>query len=347
LLPVSNESCGGAEQMLSVLEAEMADRGHLTTIAACSGSSAKGLVFATGREVIERDQFDHRNAEHETRILELVRSTRGTFDLIHDKSGSFWRHAGQCDVPVLATLHLPRSFYPSDGFNALPDNLYFNCVSDAQRKSFGDVEKVMGVVKNGIALQQFPLSADKHDYLMWMGRICEEKAPHLAIEVAQRTGLPLVLAGQVYPFSYHQKYYERMIRPHLGGTQPRISFFETPSIATKSELLKNARALLVTSLVEETSSLVAMEAMACGTPVIGFRRGALPEVVVDGTTGFVVDDAVQMSTAVKDVSWIVPRVCRAHVKLNYSATRMASEYEALYQRVIDKSAEGSLRRSAA
>lgn len=339
LLPVSNESCGGAEQMLSVLESEIADRGNLTTIAACKGSRATGVVFSTGKETIEPDQFESRNREHEERVLSLLRETRGSqpaFDLVHDKSGSFWRRAAEIDMPVLATLHLPRHFYPKHAFDHLAPNLYFNCVSETQRKTFADLPNVIATIPNGIPVKGFPFVAEKQDYLLWMGRICEEKGTHLAIEVAKRTGLPLVLTGQVYPFSYHQRYYNEKVRPHLGGDDPAICFLETPTLSTKLELLSKARALLVPSLVDETSSLVAMEAMACGTPVIALRRGAIPEVVVDGVTGLLCDNAQEMAEAVAHATTINPFACRAHVEDHHSASRMADDYERLYDQILAK-----------
>jgi glycosyltransferase involved in cell wall biosynthesis len=335
LLPVSNESCGGAEQMLATVEAEMSARGHLTTIAACAGSQASGALYATGSESSEADRLAERNAEHEAKILELLRRTGGaspTFDLVHDKSGSFWRRAGECDAPVLATLHLPRHFYPKEAFEKAPRNVRFNCVSHAQALTFNDVENVIGVVRNGIAYGEFPFKAEKEDYLLWMGRVCEEKGAHIAIEVAEQTGLPLLLAGQVYPFSYHQNYYNERVRPYLGKSG--ISFFETPTLEKKTRLLANARALLVPSLVDETSSLVAMEAMACGTPVIGLRRGAIPEVVIDRVTGYVVDNAEEMAEAVWQAGEINPHACRVHVESNHSAGRMAREYEEIYEAVL-------------
>jgi len=349
LLPVSNESCGGAEQMLSVLESEMERRGHLTTIAACAGSQASGAVFVTGPECREADRFEQRNAEHESRVLELLRRTRASrpaFDLIHDKSGSFWRCAAECALPVLATLHLPRHFYAPELFRDIPPNVYFNCVSEAQLASFAGLPNLLGVVQNGIRLKQFRFTPDKNNYLLWMGRICEEKAPHLAIEVAQRASLPLVLAGQVYPFSYHQNYYNENVRPYLGNSNPPISFFETPTLDKKQRLLAYAKALLVPSLVDETSSLVAMEAMACGTPAIGFRRGAIPEVVIDRVTGFVVDSVEEMAEAVWSTSEINPHACRVHVEMNHSAERMAREYEKLYENVLALEAKRTARRAA-
>jgi glycosyltransferase involved in cell wall biosynthesis len=338
LLPVTNESCGGAEQMLSVLESEVSSRGHFTTVAASDRSKVGGALFATGPETTELDHFIDRDAEHQARILELLRRTNGarpTFDIVHDKSGSFWRRASECNVPVLATLHLPRHFYPGGSFHDLPPNLYFNCVSQAQSRFFTNVQNVMPVVPNGIKVDQFPFVPEKEDYLLWMGRMCEEKGPHLAIEVAERTGLPLVLAGRVYPFTYHQLFYNAKVRPYLGRKNPAVCFIEAPTIELKLRLLSKARALLVPSLVEETSSLVAMEAMACGTPVIGLRRGAIPEVLRDQETGFVVDDVEQMAEAVWKVGNINPHACRVHVETNHSASRMADDYERLYERVLD------------
>ncbi len=335
LLPVSDESCGGAEQMLSTLEREMASRGYRTTVAACDGSLVQGDLLCTGPAATAADRFEARNAQHLRSVLDFLRCRHETpVDLVHDKSGFFWGAVGHLNVPVLATLHLPRSFYPAQAFREVPPNLLFNCVSKTQSSQFADLANLVGVVRNGIAVSRFPFVTEKQGYLLWMGRICEEKGPHLAIDVARRTGMPLILAGQVYPFSYHEQYYRREIRPYLGSDDPAVCFLETPNFRTKHKLLTEARAVLIPSLAEETSSLVAMEAMACGTPVIGFRRGAIPEVVVDGETGFVVDDVETMVEAVWRVGEINPHACRAHVEAHYSSERMADEYEGLYGRVI-------------
>jgi glycosyltransferase involved in cell wall biosynthesis len=348
LLPVSDESAGGAEQILWLLEREMSRRGYETTVAACAGSRISGELFASGRAVDEPDRYEVREAEHCARTLQEVfrrgREGRG-FDMVHDQSGSFWRHAGQLAVPVLATLHLPRSFYRPELFEQLAPNVFFNCVSESQAHAFreaaantSDVQflsRITGVVPNGIDLERFPLTESKSNYLLWMGRICEEKGAHVAIEVAAKAGLRLVLAGQVYPFSYHQKYCATYVRPHLSPRrgQSRVQFVESPTFPEKVELLRNARAVLLTSLCDETSSLVAMEALACGTPAVGFRRGAVPEIIADGRTGIIVDSVEAMAAAVRYVCLIRPRECRKRAERHFSAKRMADNYQRLYRQI--------------
>ena len=335
LLPVSEKSCGGAEQVLVTLEQEMKRRGHETMVAACWGSKVAGEVLPTGDPPTGPDQFEPRSAEHNRRVLAYLRSHPQEFDLVHDQSGTFWQSLDrntELPVPVLVTLHLPRGSYPEEAFGRVPPNVKFNCVSQKQAAWFGDLRPAC--VPNGIGVHKYSVAEKKGDYLLWLGRICEEKGAHLAIEVAQRTGRPLIIAGQVYPFSYHQQYFREKIWPQVDGE--RVSWAESPNLQEKVELLQGARAVLIPSLVDETSSLVAMEAMACGTPVIAFRRGALPEVIADGRTGFVVDSVDEMVRAVEQVGRIDAQMCREYVEGSYSAARMADDYERLYRRIATK-----------
>jgi glycosyltransferase involved in cell wall biosynthesis len=336
LLPVSEESCGGAEQVLVTVEREMKRRGHDTVVAACRGSDVHGELFATGETPTTPDQFELRSAEHNRRLLSFTRERSAEFDLIHDQSGTFWQSLDpnqNLSVPLLVTLHLPRSFYPDHAFTRVPPNVVFNCVSEAQASAFTDVGAVC--VQNGINLDKYSLGEHKGEYLLWLGRICEEKGAHLAIEVAQRTGRQLIIAGRVYPFSYHQGYFREKIWPQLDGD--RVVWLESPNLQQKLAVLQNARAVLIPSLVDETSSLVAMEAMACGTPVLAFRRGALPEVIADGRTGFIIDTVAGMVGAVEQVGSINAQACRSYVEAHYSAARMTDDYEHLYRRIATRS----------
>jgi glycosyltransferase involved in cell wall biosynthesis len=360
LLPVTDASCGGAEQVLLTLEREMAARGHATVVAAAAGSRVAGELYRTGLPASGPDQFAQRDAEHNRRVLQLLTADDG-FDLVHDMSGSFWKCAAAVELPVLATLHLPPQLYAAEMFEAIAPNVFFQCVSESQARLYAHRPPQLGVIHNGIDLHRFSeVSTETRghggkdenrgfsgggDYLLWIGRVCQEKGPHIALEVAERSRRSLVLAGSVYPFSYHQQYFAGEIAPRL-ERQSRVRFVESPSFPEKLALMQNARALLITSLIDETSSLVAMEAMACGTPVIAFRRGALPGIVTHGYTGFLVDSIEEMVAARERVVDIDPRACREHVERRFSSARMAADYERLYQHVLEASARAQRRAGA-
>jgi glycosyltransferase involved in cell wall biosynthesis len=347
LLPISEHSAGGAEQMLLAVEREVHARGHHTTVAACAGSHVVGELFATGERADTADQFERRSQEQTHSILNwLSGGAAKRFDLIHDMSGGFWQHAEGLRIPVMATLHLPPQLYKHANFSVVPNCVSFNCVSQSQMCEFRDLPRALGVAPNGIAVERFiePLvPAEDREYFLWLGRICEEKGPHTALDVARAAGVKLILAGTVYPFLYHQKYFAREIIPRLKRAGNNGKYVPQPTFAEKVDLIRNARALLITSEVNETSSVVAMEAAACGTPVVALRRGALPEVVAEGVTGFIVDNAEQMSSALCRVNQIKPEDCRAYAHQNYSARRMADAYEELYRTLISV----QLSRSAA
>lgn len=346
LLTVSDESAGGAEQMLWTLEREMTRRGVKTTVAASKGSRVAGELFPTGEPCRRPDDLERRNREHQDKIVEFVHQCAREgrpFDLVHDKSGSFWPRAAQIDVPVLATLHLPRHFYPPQYFKNIPTNASFNCVSDSQARGFAGLSGLQGVVGNGIALDLFgrnclepvPLESnhDPRSGLLWLGRICEEKAPHLALDIAARAGLPITLAGKVYPFSYHQEYVDREVAPRL-RRMPDATFMSLPCFERKRQLLGKARALLITSLADETSSLVAMEAAASGTPVVAFARGALPEIVHDRVTGFLAGEVEDAARALRRIDEIDSAACMRRARDLFSSATMTEGYARLYARLL-------------
>jgi glycosyltransferase involved in cell wall biosynthesis len=324
LLPVSEASAGGAEQILWTLERELVKRGWETEVAACAGSQVRGKLLATGEPQKVLDGFEEREREHAERIIEAC--NRNKYSIVLDHSGHFFRHAERVDALVLATLHLPRELYTPGIFEEPSENVYFHCVSEAQQAQFKDLPRLLAVVRNGIAVERFPIGGRKLDYLLWLGRVCPEKAPHLAVAAAKKAGMPIVLAGQVYPFEWHKRYWEREVRPLIDDLQVR--FVELPSFERKTKLLREARALLVPTLIGETTSLVSLEAMASGTPVIGFDGGALREVVHKGT-GFLVRNVEEMAKACGKLGAIRSLDCRQWVEREYSATTMGDMYETL------------------
>jgi len=171
----------------------------------------------------------------------------------------------------------------------------------------------------------------KGSFALSLGRVCPEKAFHLALTAAHQADIPLLLAGQVFPYEAHVKYFNQQIVPRLDWKR---RFIGPLRFSRKRSLLSRARCLVITSSVAETSSLVAMEALACGTPVVAFRSGALPEIVDHGETGYIVDTLEEMAAALRAVDSLDPEKCREVARRKFSSHVMAGRYLSLYEQLI-------------
>ncbi len=187
------------------------------------------------------------------------------------------------------------------------------------------------MVCNGIDTEQYRGPKGARGFLLWMGRICPEKAPHVALRIAHRLDLPMIVAGPVHPFRYHETYFAEQVQPLLDDTR---RYAGSVGLEKKIDLFRSAKCVLIPSLAPETSSLVAMEAISSGTPVIAFRSGALPEVVDHGQTGFVVESEEEMVRAIRQVDDISPEACRSTAAVRFDVRRMVNDYRQLYNRVI-------------
>jgi glycosyltransferase involved in cell wall biosynthesis len=179
------------------------------------------------------------------------------------------------------------------------------------------------VIENGVSEYFHQRDFRKRNYAVALGRICPEKGFHLAAEAAREAGLPLVLAGSIFPYAAHREYFQREIGPRLGA---RFRFVGPIGMQRKRRWLGGARCLAVPSLVPETSSLVAMEALASGTPVVAFRIGALPELIEHGKTGFLVDGPSEMAEAMLKAGEFDPNACRSAARTRFSLRRMTETY---------------------
>jgi glycosyltransferase involved in cell wall biosynthesis len=183
---------------------------------------------------------------------------------------------------------------------------------------------------NAVRVETFPFRADKDDYAVFLGRFHPHKAPHLAIDAARRAGIPIVLAGKCQERSEHE-YFDREIRPRLGQD---VHVWGVADAAAKRKLLAGARCLLFPIQWEEPFGMVMIEAMACGTPVVALRRGAVPEIVREEVTGAIVDTPEELPAAIARVAHLNPADCRAHVATQFNVDRMATCYEDAYVQVL-------------
>jgi glycosyltransferase involved in cell wall biosynthesis len=209
--------------------------------------------------------------------------------------------------------------------------MWFNCVSASQRATCPPDLPIVDTIENGVAMPASPEPARRRGYAVALGRICPEKGFEVAFDAARLADVPLLLGGAVFGYPAHGDYFARVIRPRLDR---RRRFLGPLGPRAKRRLLAGARCLLVSSRVPETSSLVAMEALACGTPVIARRIGALVDIVEHGRTGFLVDDAAEMAAAIAMVDRIDRAACRAAARRRFAARRMTDDYLALYRRVL-------------
>jgi len=330
LAPVGPDVAGGAEQVLSALDRALVAAGHRSIIVAPEGSQTAGTLIATAplpAPITDeaRGAIQQRQREAITEAL-----TRWPVDVIHAHGIDFTEHLPAPGSPTLVTLHLPSEFYLPGAVSPARPRTWFNCVSEAQQRTFPGLPTMLPPIPGGVPVERLQARHAKRNFALALGRICPEKGFHLALHAAEMVGVPLLIAGQVFPYPYHQHYFEVEIRPRLGR---KARFLGPVGFAGKRRLLSAARCLLVPSLVAETGSLVAMEALACGTPVVAFPAGALADIVEPGVTGFLVNDAREMAEAIVAAGKLDPEQCRAAASRRFSLDRMVERYFAVYERL--------------
>ncbi len=330
LAPVGPDATGGAEQILTHIDRALASAGHESVVIACEGSRTAGELIETPFPAGPLDAAAKTAAHDRTRAAIRDALARRRFDAIHFHGVDFAAYLPPDGPTLLATLHLPPAWYPPEVFQPRRANSWLVCVSSSQLRSCPATSALLPTIANGVAVDDFVCETRRRDFALALGRVCPEKGYHLALDAAARAEMPLAIAGEVFAYPEHQEYYAREIAPRLDAKR---RFLGPARLSRKRRLLAAARCLLIPSLVAETSSLVAMEALASGTPVIAFRVGALPEIVEDGRTGFLVDGVDGMAAAILRAGEIDPATCRAAARERFSADRMTSEYLALYERL--------------
>lgn len=340
--PVGPDAVGGAEQIVAQLDAGLNRLGHRTIVICAAGSETVGERIET---TLPDGAFDEAarcavQAAHARNIAGAMRRA----DLLHLHGLDFEAYLPLPGAPTLVTLHLPASWYPPGTFARARPDTWLVPVSRALHATCPHCDALLPPVPNGVPVEALPVPVSRRGYAIALGRICPEKALHLALDAGTRAKVPVLLCGEVFPYPDHQRYWREEIAPRLAAGPHR--FLGPVGFARKRRLLSGARCLLSASLAPETSSLVAMEALACGTPVIAFPSGALPEIVDDCVTGFLVRDVGEMADAIGAARAIDPETCRRVARRRFSAETMVARYLALYQRIAARVPEPEAHASA-
>jgi glycosyltransferase involved in cell wall biosynthesis len=335
LAPVRRDAGGSAAQMLSLVDEGLVQRGHRSLVVAQEGSICKGTLIATPTippKLALAAAVRERAWEAVRRAIDEACS-RHAVDLVHFHGVDFNHYLPESGPPALVTLHRPFSSYEAGALEPARADVFFHCVSAAQRRARPATLTLLDDVPGGIALERRRFSAKKRGFCLSLGRICPEKGYSRALLAAARARIPLLLAGHVSPLEDHLRHFREVLEPLLAAS-PRSRFLGPIGAGRKRRLLAAARCVLISSRCEKTSSLVAMEALASGTPVIAFRVGALPELIDHGRTGFLVDDVEGMVEAILAVDSLDPWACRRAAEQHFSADRAMTGYLGAFDRVL-------------
>jgi glycosyltransferase involved in cell wall biosynthesis len=325
---------GGIEQVIALLTTELTGRGNEVTLFAAPGTTSTARVLSPLEgphpDEIEVSLYE---VDHVASTFASVDETDPPFDVVHDHCGfTAFAFADRLATPVLHTLHGPftdetSAFYARHAYKAKAIAL-----SRYQAEQAPEGLDVVAVIGNPIVVADFPFRDEKDDYLLWIGRMNDDKGPQRAIVAAREAGASLVLAGPVQPGQ--EEFFANEVEPHIDGEQIR---YIGEVGEEKLELYAGARALLMPIRWPEPFGLVMTEAMACGTPVIAFPEGSAPELVLDGETGFVVDDEQGMAEAVERLGEIDPARCRESTRERFDVAAVAEAHERAYELVASGS----------
>jgi len=327
---------GGVEAVVADLADGLVEEGHqVYLIGAGKPGTAAQFIPVWDSTVPERLGETYPEIMHALAARRAVQRLAGEvgLDAVHEHTFS-----GPLNAPVYAGLGLPTVVTvhgPVDAdmhrfYSVLGSEAHLVAISHRQRALAADLNWV-GTVHNALRLDTWPFRVDKEDFALFLGRFHPQKAPHVALDAAHAAGLPLVLAGKCAE-PIEKQYFEREVRPRLTDAD---QVFGVADAAAKRDLLSRARCLLFPVQWEEPFGMVMIEAMACGTPVVALRAGAVPEVVQHGVTGLICDSPDELPAALREVTALNPAACRARVAKEFSAQEMARGYERAYRAAVD------------
>ncbi|MGD0272707.1 MAG: glycosyltransferase family 4 protein [Gaiellaceae bacterium] len=331
---VPPDGYGGIECVVSLLADSLVEAGHDVTLFASGDSLTKAKLVSVYKKAPSL-QIGRSVPEMHHALACFERAEE--FDVINDHSGlPAAAFGGLVETPTLHTMHGPLDgpIAPSvyEQIARVAPKVGFISISMNQRKPKPDLPWVANC-PNALDLSVYPCQPHKGDYLFFLGRMSPDKGAHRAIAIAKETGLPLKIAGKMQD-PEEKDYFRELVEPHL---DQQIQYLGEVNHGEKVELLQHARVTLFPIEWEEPFGLVPIESMACGTPVLATRFGAVPEVIENGVGGIIVDDYRGMAALIDEASAIDPWVCRRYVEEHFVPERMVADYVAAYEEAIARS----------
>ncbi|MFV2018599.1 glycosyltransferase family 4 protein [Micromonospora sp. LOL_023] len=318
---------GGVEQVCAELVDALVARGNEVTLFGAGSKTGTAANFVSTVRELQSDRLGHSLPE----LVHLARADRliedDTFDVVHDHTTVGPLAAAQRRVPTVVTVHNSPDGELGEYLRGIDRAVALVAISYSQRR-VGAGLPWAATVHNGLATDVESKFVPSDGPVLWLGRFASDKGPDLAIEACRASGVELVLAGKATEPS-ERRYLDETVRPMLG---PDVELLVNPGRARCWELLLAARCLLMPIRWEEPFGMVMLEAMACGTPVVALKRGAVPEVVRHGVTGMICEDPAELPAAIEQVRQLDPYVCAEHVRTSFSPDLMASRYERIYHR---------------
>jgi glycosyltransferase involved in cell wall biosynthesis len=321
---------GGTERVVHSLTEELVKRGHEVTLFASGDSISSAKIQSVYPRSLREAKLPDIYGSNPWTLLNfgLAYDMQDQFDVIHDHTMPLSLPAANvASTPVIGTMH--------GAFNATNRKLFQtlrhpNIVSISQAQIFSAPNiNHLGTVYNGLPMEHYPFSNEHEGYLLYVGRIAMEKGVHHAIEVADQLDMPLIIAAKLDPTD--QQYFKGYIEPRLSN---RIKWIGEVDEEERNKLMSKAKCFLHPVTWREPFGLTLIEAMATGCPVVAFNKGSIPEIIKTGVTGFVVEDSESMIDAVEGIDVIDRAACRDHVLTNFSAVKMADNYEELYKKLV-------------
>ncbi len=332
LYPINNVSNNAIYSHTASLADGLSDMGHDVHVF-CSKESVSRATIHASMEPLSKVDFPDRiksyhTFDHISKCFEFAKNEKA--DIIHSHftllSSFFYK---LIDIPTILSIHSPISDEIRP-FLQMYRDCRFISFSLAQRKQMPELNWVANIY-HGVNTSTFSFESEPEDYMLYLGRITEEKGVHFAIETAKATGIPLKIAGPSY---ITEGYWHKMIEPYIDGKLIQyighVNFFE------KIKLLQKAKVVLFPTLYNEAFGYVMIESMSCGTPVIGFGNGSVPEIIKDGKTGYVVNNVQEMISAVGKIDKIDRKVVRKRAEDLFSLKKMISGYERVFKRISEE-----------